>query len=530
MKTKIENAYIVDGTGMPGYLGEITIEDEKIKLISDHIDGIYDRIIDANGCVVAPGFIDTHSHSDLQILIDNYISPKIHQGITTEILGQDGISMAPLPIEYIEDWRKNIAGLDGESESINWEYKTTQGYFQELEKKGLITNVAYLVPHGNIRMEAIGLVDRKATKKEIQLMQDILQREMDSGAIGFSSGLIYIPCAYGDIEELIELNKIVAKNDGVFVVHQRSEANTILDSMEEIIEIGRQSRVKIHFSHFKICGKNNWNKMDKVLKIIDDAKKEGIFISFDQYPYTAGSTMLSVILPPWAHSGGTNKLLGRLIDNTIRKQLIKDILETNCDWDNFVEFAGLDGIYITSVKTEKNKSLIGKNLKEIGLIKNKDPLEAAFDLLVEEENGVGMIDYYGSEEHITKLLKRPEQNVCTDGLLGGKPHPRAYGAFPRVIGKYVMEEKVLRLEDAICKMTSKPAEVFKLEKRGKILSGYYADLVIFEKSEFRDIGTYTEPDRYPKGLKLVMVNGNIVLEGNTEFRVISGHCIKKPKR
>jgi N-acyl-D-amino-acid deacylase len=527
MRIKIQQGLIVDGTGQEGYIGDLVIEDGRISAMDTHIEGDFDKIINATDFVVVPGFIDTHSHSDLQILVDPYIGPKIHQGITTEILGQDGIAMAPLPPAFISDWRKNIAGLDGDSEVINWHYETTDGYLRELEKRGLMTNVAYLVPHGNVRMEAMGLEDRKATSEEMETMKKILQREMEAGAVGLSSGLIYIPCAYGNVEELIELNKVVAKYDGIFVVHQRSEANAILPSMEEIIEIGRQSGVKIHFSHFKICGKNNWDKMDQVLKILDDAKAEGISVSFDQYPYGAGSTMLSVILPPWAHAGGTNQLLIRLKDQKSRKKITDDILKTNCDWDNFVEFAGLDGIYITSVKTKMNQQYIGKNLIELGNMRKQPPLEATFDLLIEEENNVGMIDYYGKEEQIVEFIKRPEQNVCTDGLLGGKPHPRAYGAFPRILGKYVREEKALTLEEAIYKMTGKPASLFKLKHRGTLKQGHWADVVIFDPKTIKDKGTYTDPDQYPEGVQVVIVNGAVILENGMEYRNASGQCIRK---
>lgn len=298
MITKIANGYIVDGTGKPGYRGELYIQDEKILAVGVKLDHAFDQEIDAKDLVVAPGFIDTHSHSDLEILKNPFVEPKIRQGITTEILGQDGISMAPLPLKYIEDWRKNIAGLDGDSDEISWDFQTTEGYLHDLEQNGLGTNVAYLAPHGNIRMEAMGLENRRPTETELVNMKTILQRELDTGAIGLSTGLIYIPCAYGETWELIELCKVVAANDGVFVVHQRSEANTILSSMEEIIEIGRQSGVKVHFSHFKICGKKNWGQMDQVLKLLEKAKNEGIEVSFDQYPYGAGSTMLGVILPP----------------------------------------------------------------------------------------------------------------------------------------------------------------------------------------------------------------------------------------
>lgn len=512
MKVKVYNGFIVDGTGQEGFYGELLIDNKKITHVGVAVEETYDLAIDAKGHVIAPGFIDTHSHSDLALLTGSLVKPKIFQGITTEVLGQDGIAMAPLPTEYINDWRKNIAGLDGDSDSINWHYKDTAGYIQALKAAGLGVNAAYLAPHGNIRMEAMGLENRVATDEELDAMKKILRRELDAGALGLSTGLIYIPCAFADKKELIELCKVTAEKDGVFVVHERSEANQIISSMEEVIDIGRQSGVKVHFSHFKICGKNNWDKINQVIELLEKAKKEGIKVSFDQYPYTAGSTMLSVILPPWVHDGGTQALLDRLKDTDIRKKITDEVFEENSTWDNFVEFAGLEGIYITSVKTDENKETIGKNLVELGKLKNKEPLEAVFDLLVQEENAVGMIDYYGSEEHVVRFLQRPEQNVCTDGLLGGKPHPRVYGSFPRILGKYVREEKIMSLEEAIYKMTGRPSEVFNLKERGKIKPGFYADLVIFDRETIQDTATYTEPVQFPIGIEYVFINGAIVIE------------------
>ena len=291
------------------------MENDKIVKIGN-IDTTEDmEVIDATGLVVAPGFIDTHSHSDLQILVDPEVRPKIMQGITTEVLGQDGISMAPLPPQYISPWRKNLAGLDGDSDEIDWNYQTTEGYLKMLEhvKPGL--NECYLVPHGKIRMEAMGLENRLPNEEELEKMRQITRREMEAGAIGLSTGLIYMPCAYSESKEIIEMCKVVAEYDGRFVIHQRSEADTILDSMEEVIKIGRESGVKIHYSHFKVCGKKNWDKIDDVVRLLETAEKEGIDVSFDQYPYVAGSTMLGVILPPWVHDGGTDKVLERLADN-----------------------------------------------------------------------------------------------------------------------------------------------------------------------------------------------------------------------
>ena len=371
MKTLIKNGLIVDGLLNKPFKGEVLIEGNKIAEIGTEIKEKADKVIDAKGRVVCPGFVDTHSHSDLMMLVNPYNEVKIRQGITTEVLGQDGISMAPLPKEFISPWRKNLAGLDGESDEIDWGYETTDNYLKLMEKQGVGLNESYLVPHGNIRMEAMGLVDAPATKEQIAKMCEITEREMKAGAFGLSSGLIYIPCAYSRTDELIEMCKVVAKYDGVFVVHQRSEADTIVDSMEEIIKIGRESGVKIHFSHFKVCGKQNWKYIDDMERLLDEGEKEGLKISYDQYPYAAGSTMLGVILPPWAHDGGTDNLMKRLDDEECRKRMKEDMAKGIPGWDNFVEFAGIDQIFVTSVKTEKNKDVIGKSLKEIGEMRGK---------------------------------------------------------------------------------------------------------------------------------------------------------------
>ena len=375
-------------------------------------------------------------------------------------------------------------------------------------------------------MEAMGLEDRPATKEEIQKMCEITERELKAGAIGLSTGLIYIPCAYSLTEEIIEMCKVVAKYDGVFVVHQRSEADTILTSMEEIIEIGKQSGVKVHFSHFKVCGKANWKYIPQVIELLEKAEKEGIRVSFDQYPYAAGSTMLGVVLPPWAHSGGTDKLIERLSDENERAKMKKDIANGIEGWDNFIEFAGIDQIFVTSVKTEKNKDTIGKSLLEIGKMRGKDPLDATFDLLKEEENAVGMVDFYGLEEHIIGFMKRDEQNVCTDGLLAGKPHPRAYGSFPKILGRYVRELNVLTIEEAVYKMTKKAATSFSIKDRGELKEGYFADIVIFDKDTVSGCDDFINSMQYPTGIDYVIINGNCVVEEGKYNKIKAGKVLK----
>lgn len=530
MKILIQNTTIIDGSASPAYRGDILVEDGIIKKTGDNIKadiGPDTEIIDGKGLVSAPGFIDTHSHSDLKILTEPEVLPKVMQGITTEVLGQDGISMAPLPVKYIDSWRKNLAGLDGESDAINWAYETTENYLKMIEEVKPGINEAYLVPHGNVRMEAMGFHNRQPSKAEIEKMCGITRREMEAGCLGLSSGLIYTPCAYSETAEIIELCRVVAEYDGVFVVHQRSEADTILPSMEEILEVGRRSGVRIHYSHFKVCGRDNWDKLEDMLGLLDQAKEEGIRVSFDQYPYVAGSTMLGIILPPWAHDGGTNELIKRLGDEGLRLKMKEDIAGGIPGWDNFIRFAGVEGIFITSVASEKNKGLIGKSLKEIGGIKGRDPLDAAFDLLAEENNGVGMVDFYGTEEAVKKILKRPEMNACTDGLLSGKPHPRVYGSFPRILGKYVREEKVLSLEEAIYKMTFKAAEAMHIKKRGLLKAGYYADITLFNPDTVLDLGTFTEPVRYPAGIEYVFVNGQIAVSKGIHTGVRAGQVIRR---
>ncbi|HGZ2695350.1 TPA: amidohydrolase family protein [Clostridioides difficile] len=526
MRTLIKHGLIVDGNKTPAYEGDILIENEKILKISQDLNEEADKVIDAKGRVICPGFIDTHSHSDLVILVNPYNEVKIRQGITTEVLGQDGISMAPLPQEHISSWRKNLAGLDGESDEIDWKYETTENYLKMMDYNGVGLNETYLVPHGNVRMEAMGLEDRPATKEEIQKMCEITERELKAGAIGLSTGLIYIPCAYSLTEEIIEMCKVVAKYDGVFVVHQRSEADTILTSMEEIIEIGKQSGVKVHFSHFKVCGKANWKYIPQVIELLEKAEKEGIRVSFDQYPYAAGSTMLGVVLPPWAHSGGTDKLIERLSDENERAKMKKDIANGIEGWDNFIEFAGIDQIFVTSVKTEKNKDTIGKSLLEIGKMRGKDPLDATFDLLKEEENAVGMVDFYGLEEHIIGFMKRDEQNVCTDGLLAGKPHPRAYGSFPKILGRYVRELNVLTIEEAVYKMTKKVATSFSIKDRGELKEGYFADIVIFDKDTVSGCDDFINSMQYPTGIDYVIINGNCVVEEGKYNKIKAGKVLK----
>lgn len=525
MSILIKNALIVDGGGGAPFTGDVLVDGDRIVKVGE-TDGKADQVIDAKGLALTPGFIDTHSHSDVQVLLDPHVKPKIRQGITTEVLGQDGVSVAPAPLEYISPWRKNVAGLDGDADEVTWDWIDTAGYFAAIGKKGSATNIAYLVPHGNVRMEVMGLAGREATAEEVGKMCAVLDRELAAGGCGLSSGLIYTPCVYSVTDELVELCKVAAKHKKPFVVHQRSEADDIIESMNEILHIGRESGVRVHFSHFKIAGIKNGRFRPQIDELLDQAAKDGMNLSFDQYPYVAGSTTLGILIPPWAFDGGSDKLLERLIDPECRKRIENEMKTGLPGWDNFWDFAGPDNIYVTSVLTDKNLDLVGKNLIEIGEIRKKSPFDALFDLLYEEKNSVSMYDIYGREEDVIHFLARPEQNVCTDGVYGQKPHPRVYGAFPRILQKYVREEKVLPLETAIHKMTGKAATAFRFDDRGFVKPGLKADLLLFDPATITDNATFLEPVAFPTGFRIIMVNGRIVFADGEETGALPGEVIK----
>jgi N-acyl-D-amino-acid deacylase len=511
MRIRFDDVLLIDGTGADPVLGSLLAADGLIAAVlpggAGGADLPADTVIDGHGLALCPGFIDTHSHSDLVILANPMVWPKLRQGVTTELFGQDGISMAPLPPSHVGAWRKNLAGLEGVCGDIPWDHRDTAGYLALLEERGVGVNAGYLVPHGNVRMEAMGLDARPATDAELEAMCGVLARELEAGGMGLSTGLIYPPCTYADGREMAALCRVAAEHGAPLVIHQRSEADDVLGSMREVLAWGRETGVHVHFSHFKLCGVYNADKFGAMLGLLDAARAEGLDVTFDQYPYVAGSTMLSAILPPWAHAGGTDALLARLRDPAAREKILRDVQTFPCDWDNFVAFAGLDGIFVTAVQSAANGDAIGKSLVELGAMRGTTPLEAALDIIEQEENGVSMVDFYGMEEHVEGFMARPEMNVCTDGLMFGKPHPRAYGAFARVLGLYARERGVLSLQEAVRKMTSQPARVFGIDRRGELRVGHHADLVLFDPARVRDVGDYTDPCRHPEGIELVMVNG-----------------------
>lgn len=523
----IRNGRIIDGTGSPWFYGDIAVDLGKISKIGKLTGETGKTEIDAHHQIVCPGFIDMHVHTDLFILADPLVEAKVRQGITTELLGQDGIAAAPLPDAYKEDWRGNLSGLDGNPD-ISWDWNTIEDYLKKIEDIHPSYNLAVLAPHGNIRMEVMGLDDRPATDEEIGQMQKVLRRCLDEGAVGMSTGLIYPPCCFAEMKELEALCMVLGEYGVPLVIHQRSEGDEILESMDELIEMMKRCGAHLHFSHLKNCGQFNWHKTPEVLGKIDQARADGLEVTFDQYPYPAGSTMLSATLPPWAHDGGTEMMLKRLEDPALSKRMIKEMETALEGWDSISKWAGWNGIIVTSVESEKNQDCVGKTISEIGKIKNRtDYAQIALDLIYEEKNAVGMIDFVINEDDIKMIVRHPAGTLGTDGLLGGEPHPRAYGSFPRVLGRFVREENVLPLEQMIRRFTSQPARIIGLQDRGILREGLAADIVIFDPDTIIDQATFENPRQYNIGVDKVIVNGEVVIDGEEAYRKPAGIVFRR---
>jgi len=498
----IKGGRIVDGTGGAAYTGDVGVSDGRVVEVGV-IGGGAERRIDAEGLVVAPGFIDSHSHSDLMLLTEPEARQKIMQGITTEIVGQDGLGEAPIREEDVENWRGYLSGLNGDPD-VDWSWRSLGDYLDAIEEAGPATNVASLVGHGNLRLAAMGMEDRPPTDTELGVMMSLLRDSLRQGAYGLSTGMIYPPCVYAATEELTELCRVVAETDGVFVIHMRDEGDGLIESIMEVVTIGTDSGVKLHISHFKSAGKRNWGRATQALEAIEEARGRGLSITVDQYPYTAGSTFLSARLPNWMHEGGVDAILSRLRDPKARGRAQAEMTGDQSE-STFGE------ILVTSVASDGNKHLEGRSLSEIAVMRGVNPIEALFDLVLEERNAVGMVSFSMSEDDVRTIMRSPIQMFCTDGIVLGKPHPRAYGSFPRVLGRYV-RDGVLPLEEAVRKMTSLPAERFGLHGRGVIQRGAHADLTIFNPETVIDTSTYEDPISFPKGIEYVIVNGRLTVD------------------
>ena len=516
----LKNGLIIDGTGRLAFEGDVAIHRNCILAV-DAPGSVQHgaKEVDCQGLAIAPGFIDTHSHSDLRVLTEPGLPMKVRQGITLEVFGQDGISVAPIRKSDRPQMERSLAGLLGRLDR-EWDWESVAEYLESVERAKPSVDCSYLIPHGAVRLNAMGMDDRRPTAAELAAMQELIRRSMREGALGMSTGLIYPPCCFANTAELIELCRAVAEFDGVFVAHMRSESDYLEDAVAEMIDIGKHSGVRVHISHFKVAGRENWPVIDGVLEMVNIALAEGMRLTADQYPYIAGSTMLGAILPPWAHAGGVEATLERLSSADERGRMRDAMLDrSRSEWDNFWKWSGPEGIIVSDVPSGHRSEIVGKNLAEAAAlatqagnaVSEETAADFAFDLLAEERMGVGMISFSQSEEVVQKIMREPYVNVCTDGLLGGKPHPRAFGTYPRMLGRYVRELNVLTLEDAVRKMSGLAAETFRLEQYGRIEQSARANLVVFDPEIVIDRATFEDSKQYPMGIEHVIVEGELMI-------------------
>jgi N-acyl-D-amino-acid deacylase len=497
----LKGGRIFDGTGGPWVRADLAIRGDKIARVGALQGAEAARIIDCETLAVAPGFIDAHSHSDLMVFEDPSLPPKLLQGVTTELLGQDGIAAAPVRNERKADWRRHLSGLLGNPE-IDWSWSSFAEYLAALERAKPGPNLACLLPHGNLRLWVMGMEDRRPVSAELDAMISLLDQGFEAGAVGLSTGLIYPPCSYADEAELAALCSAMTRYGGFLVVHLRNEDVRLFEAVDEMLRVSDRSGAPLHISHLKAGGRAQFGRAGELLEKLDAARRRGIEVTFDQYPYTAGSTMLFAILPEWLQEGGPDRMIERLKDASVRERILAEVATRTSS-----SAIDLADIRVSSVGSSKNKSLEGKNLLELQEAMGRPLIDAVCDLLVEEDLNVSMVLFLADERDVRTILKHPLQIACTDGLLGGKPHPRLYGAFPRILGHYCRELGVLDLPEAIRKMTSATAARLGLPDRGLIRPGMKADLVVFDPQEVIDTSTYEEPRRHPKGIRHVFVNG-----------------------
>lgn len=527
----IKNGRIVDGSGRPAYDGDIGIKNQRIAQIGNLASAAATRTIDAQGLMVAPGFIDMLGQSETYLLIDPRGMSKIMMGVTTEITGE-GESSAPIndrQIKEQEDFLKRF------NLTIDW--RTLDQYFKRLEKQGTGLNLGTFVGATQVREYVIGYDNRPPTPAELKTMKALVASAMREGALGLSTSLQYIPARFASTDELVELAKVAHEYGGIYATHQRSEANALDESLNEVFEIARRALIPVEIWHLKTAYKKNWGRMPEILEKIKQARVQGLDVSADIYPYIAGSTSLSACLPPWAQEGGTDKMLGRLRNPQTRERIKKEISADHKDWENiFLGSGGPAGILIGSVVNRDLEAMQGKRLSEIAEEQKKDPIDTLFDFILADHAQTGAIYFMMSEEDMRAAMRAPFVNFCTDSgsratdgpLAGSKSHPRGWGSYPRILGHYVRDEHLLSMEEAIHKMTGGPAARVGLKERGLLRVGMFADVTVFNPQTVIDRATFESPNQYPVGIEYVLVNGQISVDKGQRTSALAGQVIRGP--
>lgn len=529
----IKNGLLFDGNGTTPILADIAIKNDTIAFIGNlgfQFDTQSVTVIDAKGMAVAPGFVNMLSWSTESLIEDGRSMGEIMQGVTLEVMGE-GDSMGPITEAMKVDAKKSQGNIKYD---IPW--NTLGGYLTYLEKRGVSTNVASFVGASTVRAMELGYANRPPKPDELERMKKHVKLAMEEGAMGVASALIYTPGTYSDTHELIELSKVASEYGGTYISHLRSEGNKLEEATDELIRIAKEANIHAEIYHLKAAGKNNWYKIDKVIAKIDSARKAGINVTADMYNYIAGATGLDAAMPPWVQEGGFEQWSRRLQSGTIREQVGREMSSPQNDWENLCLAAGADKTLLIGFKQDSLRKYIGKTLAEVAAIKKKTWYETAMDLVVSDGSRVDVVYFLMSEENVKKQIQLPYMSFCSDAasmnpagvFLKSSSHPRAYGNFARLLGKYVREEKVITLQEAIRKLTSLPCDNLKIQKRGRLAVGNYADIVIFDPNKIQDKATFEKPHQLSEGMIHVFVNGKQVVNNGQHTGVKSGRFVKGP--
>ncbi len=532
----IQNGRIIDGTGTAAYPADIAIENGKIESIGTGLGTNFDSVIDATDMVVCPGFIDIHSHTDITIADNPNAESIIRQGVTTEIVGNCGMSAAPLTTAFMSQLkdRLTIESDYGKPEDIGNSWETFGEYIQYLNELPLGINLMPLVGFGTLRTAVMGLKSGVPSVDEIRQMEALLEKSLEEGAAGLSTGLEYLPDCLSHSDELIKLCRVVKRQNKLYASHIRGEAQTLFPAIEEAIHCGEESGCKLQISHLKLGGQNNWGKTDQLFTLLEGAVSRGVCLSWDQYPYTAWGTGLEDYIPNWVRQDGYKKTIQNLTDQATRKKIRQEIDCAIKAGTHAYNTAAWENVQVTKVRSPEFKNFEGKRINEISAELNVDPLECVFDLLIKEQGAVPTLVFCMSEDDVERIMEHPQTIIASDGkavatygkLHNGSPHPRYYGTFPRVLGKYVREKKILTLEAAIKKMTSMPAGVMNLHDRGVLAVDMVADITIFDPETICDVATYENPHQYPNGIDKVIISGEVVIDKGNHTGRMMGHIIK----
>jgi N-acyl-D-amino-acid deacylase len=510
----IRGGRVIDGSGAPAFAADVGIAGDRIASVG-RIDEPAKRVIDADGLFVCPGFVDMHTHSDLMLLVEPAHEAKVCQGVTLELLGQDGLSYAPVTDLVLEQLRAQLAGWNGDPEGFDWSWRTVGEYLDRLDRSGIAVNAAYLVPHGTLRLCAMGYDDRAPTKAELGYMKQLLAAGLEQGAVGLSAGLTYAPALYADDDEIVALCEVLRERGGFYCPHHRNYGLHALEAYADCIEIARRAGVPVHLAHAHLGFGVNKGRAPELLALIDAARADGIDVSLDTYPYLAGSTYLHAFLPSWMHAGGAAATIQRLRDTALRDRLRVEI-----------EDEGSDGFH--EIPMDWSVIVVqGRSIADAAAAAGMRAIDYVCDLLADEELSVSCIAHTGNEENVRTIMRHDAHMVGSDGILvGDPPHPRGYGTFPRYFAVYVRELGILTWEQAVRKMTSSPAQRLGLADRGLLRAGLYADVTCIDPAIVRDTATYELPRSLPEGIPYVLVNGRIAVDSGRRTDELAGRALR----